>query len=47
MLPKEPPNIEVNEPVPKNTKGRAHNKTINISLGPVRKFLSDSIMAIL
>ena len=46
--PKEPVNTDESEDVPKNTKGNAQTMTTKISLGPVKKFLSDSIiMAIL
>ena len=44
MVPKEPPKTEVKDDVPKKTKGSAHTKTTIINLGPLRKFLSDSIM---
>ena len=35
---------EVKDDVPKKTNGSAHTKTTIINLGPLRKFLSDSIM---
>ena len=42
--PNEPVKAVDNDDVPKNTNGKAHTNTTNISLGPVRKFLSDSII---
>ena len=42
--PNEPVNAVDSDEVPKKTNGKAQTKTTNISLGPVRKFLRDSII---
>jgi hypothetical protein len=44
MVPNDPLKAEPNEDVPKKTKGNAQINTTIKSLGPVRKFLSDSII---
>ena len=44
IVPNDPPKTDVKEDVPKKTKGKAQTKTTIINLGPLRKFLSDSIM---
>ena len=44
IVPKEPLNVVPNDPVPKKTNGIAQISTTTNNLGPVRKFLSDSII---
>jgi hypothetical protein len=39
-------NVEPKEEVPKKTNGRAHAAITINNLGPVKKFLSDSIILI-
>ena len=43
MVPKDPPKPEPKEPVPKNTKGSAHNKTINIYVDDIVSGIYGSI----
>ena len=47
MVPKEPPKTEPIEEVPRKTKGKAQIRITKIRVGPVRKFLSDSIIVAL
>ena len=44
IVPNDPLNTEPREEVPKKTNGSAHTSTTIKSLGPVRKFLRDSII---
>ena len=46
IVPNDPPKTDVKEDVPKKTKGSAQAAITINSLGPVKKFLSDSIIVV-
>jgi hypothetical protein len=46
IVPNDPPKTDDSEDVPKNTNGKAHAAITINSLGPVKKFLSESIIVV-